>query len=158
VLGPKAVRFLNADPTVRVVSQNFQVPAPPSDPNAVARKVFTFPMGQVVVSGRFNDILNHAERWNRFDRLALVTGLALTGNSPRLNGSYAVTVYEFTQADKVGPAIPQATPSTGGFPGGDMGFPGGPPPGMPGGDFPGGVPGGEFGPGGIDPGAPPPVP
>jgi Predicted membrane protein len=147
VLGPKVVRYLNADRRVRVVSQNISLPAPPSDPNAVAQKIFTFPLGQVSVAGTFNDILKHAERWNDFDRLVLVDGLTLSGNSPGLVGTYSLTAYIITQSDEIGPSIPQAQPATGGFGGGfggpPGGFPGGPPPGA------GGPPPGFGGPGGA---------
>ncbi|MBC7805920.1 MAG: hypothetical protein H7145_07195, partial [Akkermansiaceae bacterium] len=123
VLGPKVLKFLYADRSVNVVSESIAIPAPPSDPNAVVQKVFVYPLGNVTVSGGFEQVLKHAERWNGFDRLALVDGLTLSGNSPRLTGTYTVTLYEITHFDKVGPPIPQAAPATGG--GG--GFTGGPP-------------------------------
>jgi hypothetical protein len=157
VLGPKVTKYLYGDKTVRVVQSNIQIPAPSGDPNAVARKAFVYPLGQQTVTGTFNQVLNHAERWNRFDRLALVDGLTLSGNSPRLQGTYTLTIYEFTQGEKNGDPIPQAgAAGAGGFPGGG-GFPG------PGG-FPGGGPEGGFGgPGSLGPDAgggavPPPGP
>lgn len=153
VLGPKILKFLYADRSVRVVSETISVPAPPSDPNVVVQKVFTYPLGNVTVAGNFEQVLRHTERWNRFDRLALVDGLTLSGNSPTLTGTYTVTLYEITHFDRVGPAIPQATPATGGG-----GF-GGPPGGFPGaGGFPGpsgAFPGGPGGPPGFSGGPPP---
>ncbi len=127
VLGPKVLKFLYADRSVRVVSETIAIPTPSGDPNAAVAKVFTYPLGNVTVAGTFDQVLRHTERWNRFDRLALVDGLTLSGNSPTLTGTYTVTLYEITHFDKVGPAIPQATPSTGegGF-GGPGGFPSGP--------------------------------
>ncbi|MBC8136575.1 MAG: hypothetical protein H8F28_11865 [Fibrella sp.] len=149
VLGPKVLKFLYADRSVRVVSESIAIPAPVGDPNAVVQKVFTYPLGNVTVAGNFEQVLKHTERWNRFDRLALVDGLTLSGNSPTLTGTYTVTLYEITHFDKVGPAIQQATPATGGggFPGGGGGFPGAPP------GFSPGVPP-SFGPNGPNGGQP----
>ena len=138
VLGPKVRRFLYNDKTIQVVQDGITVPAPPSDPNAVNHKSFTFDLGTVAVAGNFNEILSHASRWNKFDRLVLMDNLTLSGNSPRLIGQYTLRAFEFTHnTDKPGPAIPQASSSTaGGFGGGGGGF-GGPPPGFGG---PGGPP------------------
>ena len=144
VLGPKTERYLKADTTVRVSQDTLSLPKPSSDPNAVAKKQFTFEMGTVSVVGTFGNILRHAERWNRFDRLVLVDGLTLTGNSPTIQGTYSLTTYIFTHGDKVGTAIPQAAAATGGggF-GGGMGMGGGP---MMGGEATG-APGGDAMPG-----------
>ena len=130
VLGPKTDKFLNADKTVRILTPHpFTLPAPSTDPNAVARKSFVFPMGTVSVSGTFNNVLNHSVRWNKFDRLVLIDGLTLSGNSPALVGTYSVTTFIFTHGDTPGAPIPQAAAPTGG--GG--GFQGGPQGGPPGG-------------------------
>jgi hypothetical protein len=65
------------------------------------------------------------ERWNRFDRLVLVTGLTLSGNSPNLVGQYNLQVFEYTHGDRTKAiAIPQASGGAGGaggFGGGMMG-------------------------------------
>ena len=151
VLGPKVLKFLYADRSVKVVSEQIAIPAPTGDPNTVVQRVYTYPLGNVTVSGRFEDVLRNTERWNRFERLALVDGLTLAGNSPVLTGTYNVTLYEFSHADKVGPEIPQAGAPTGG---GGGGFPGGPPPGFQGGGFPGSFPGGGPGSFGPPPGIP----
>ncbi len=147
VLGPKVLKFVYGDRTVRVVSESIAIPAPPNDPNAVVRKVFEYPLGNITVAGNFDQVLKHTERWNKFDRLALVDGLTLSGNSPTLTGTYSVTLYEITHFDKVGPPIPQplsgAGGGGGGFPGGGFpggGFQNGPPPGFQNGPPPGFVP------------------
>lgn len=151
VLGPKVTRFLRADSSVFITQANIAVPAPPTDPNQVNTKVITLPLGNVSVIGSFNSILRHAERWNRFDRLMLVDGLTLAGNSPRLAGQYSLTCYIFTRGETPGEAIPQAGGGQGGFGGGFPG--GGGPEGFPGG--PGGFPGGPEGfPGGPGAAAP----
>lgn len=134
VLGPKLDKFVKGDKTVQIVQASFQIPAPPDDPNQTISPSFTY-SGSVTVSGNFDAILKHVERWNTFDRLALVTGFTLQGNSPQLVGSYSVQIFEFTQGgDKPGPTFPSAGGAGGaggGFPGG-----GGAPPMM------GGMPGG----------------
>jgi len=142
VLGPKVVKFLYNDRSVRVLSEDIKVPEPSGDPNAAVQKVYVYPFGNVTVSGTFDQVMKHAARWNRFDRLALVDGLVLSGNSPTLTGTYTLTVYEISNFDTVGPVIPQATETPGGIGGGRGGL-GGPPPGFvpPGGGGPGG-PGG----------------
>ena len=134
VLVPKVEKFLQADKSVQVVSAAITAPTPSGDPNTVNKKQFTYDLGTVSVAGTFPAILKHAERWNRFDRLIMVTGLTLSGNSPRLVGTYSLRCFEFTHGEKPGDPIPQASPSTGGgFGGPPAGFGGpgggGPPPG-----------------------------
>ena len=161
VLAPKLDHFLKADHSVQVVSADFKMPQPPSDPNQVVTKEYTFPLGTVAVVGTFNDVLNNASRWNKFDRLVLVDGLSLNGSSPRLTAQYSLTCYEFTHnTDSPGPAFPTApTPTAtsaggGGLGGYEVGGPGGGPGGPGGaGGFGGAPPSG--GPGGGFAGAPP---
>lgn len=142
VLGPKVKRYLESDTKVRVTQSNITIPAPSTDPNQVNRKSFEIPMGTISVQGTFQNVLNHVARWNKFDRLVLVDGLTLSGNSPRLTGTYSLRVIIFTRGEPSTQQIPQAAPSTGGFGGmpGMEGIPGG----MPGeGSYPGaeGMPG-----------------
>jgi Tfp pilus assembly protein PilO len=139
VLGPKVRRYLEADNKVRVLQSNITIPAPSTDPNQVNKKSFEIPMGSIAVQGTFQNVLNHVVRWNRFDRLVLVDGLSLTGNSPRLTGTYNMRVIIFTRGEASTETIPQATTGTGDFGGGFAG------PGGPGG--PGGYPGAEGYPG-----------
>ena len=124
VLGPKVLKYLYADRSVRVLSESINVPDPVGDPNAVVQKVFVYPLGNISVSGTFEQVMRHVERWNRFDRLALADGLVLSGNSPTLTATYSLTIYSIPNFDKVGVAIPQAVTT-----GGAGGF-GGMPPGM----------------------------
>lgn len=115
VLGPELDRFVQSDKTVRVMQANFALPAPPDDPNQAVSEFFVFNPGSVQVAGTFRNVLRNAERWNQFKRLALVTGLQLTGNSPNLVGQYTVTVFEFTRGDKAkAVTIPQAAGGAGG--------------------------------------------
>jgi hypothetical protein len=154
VLGPKVDRFLRADKKVQIAQAGFALPAPPTDPNQVNQPAFIFPLGNVAVVGNFNDVLDNAERWNKFDRLVLMDGLTLSGYSPRLVGQYSLTAYIFTHGEKPGPEFPAAGAGRpGGFGGIGGGFrgPGGPP-GF-GGGYGGGPPAGVGGPGVA---APPP--
>jgi Tfp pilus assembly protein PilO len=126
VLGPLVTRFLRRDRSVRVIRAGITVPAPPTDPNAIDTRVIEIPLGEVSVLGSFRNILNHAERWNKFDRLVLVDNLRLAGNSPLLVGQYRLTCYIFTRGEP-GPDVPAAGGTQGGggeFPGGEYGAPG----------------------------------
>ncbi len=137
-LGPLTLRFLRADRSVRIAQQAISVPAPPSDPNAANESLITLPLGNVSVVGSFRNVLNHAERWNRFKRLVLVDNLTLAGNSPFLTAQYSLTCYIFTRGTAQG-----TVPSAGGQDGGGGGFGGGG--GYPGGDGGAGYPGGGGG-------------
>lgn len=126
VLGPKVEKYLKADNKVRIVQAAVKLDPPPTDPNAVARPVFTYDLGTVSVRGTFDNVLNHVKRWNKFDRLVLTDGLTLSGNSPNLVGTYSMRCFVFTHNfDKKGPSIPQAAGGTG-FGGGGGGVGGGP--------------------------------
>jgi len=125
VLGPKMQKFLDSDKSVTKLQGSFALPAAPSDPNASLNELYVFTPGGVQVQGTFKNILSHVERWNRFDRLVLVTGLTLSGNSPNLVGQYNLQVFEYTHGDRTKAiAIPQASGGAGGaggFGGGMMG-------------------------------------
>jgi hypothetical protein len=149
VLQPKLERFLRADRKVQVVTSSLTVPPPPADPNMVNRKAFVYDLGSVSVAGTFNDVLNHVERWNKFDRLVLADNLTLAGNSPRLLGTYTLRIFELTHGETPGAAIPVAQPANGGF-GGGGGPSFGPPTGVPSGS--------PYGNGGIDTGGDMPGP
>jgi hypothetical protein len=114
VLGPKLDKFVRADKGVQIVQAGFSLYPPPDDPNQANAPLLTENKGAVTVSGNFDAILKHVERWNNFDRLVLVTGFSLQGNSPRLFGSYNLQVFEFTQGETPGPSFPAASSGTGG--------------------------------------------
>ena len=130
VLGPLADKFLKQDTKVQILQSNITLPAPSTDPNQVNKKSFEFPLGTVSVQGTFQNVLNNVQRWNNFNRLVVVDGLTLSGNSPRLVGTYTLRVVIFTHGDPSTETVPQATQSTGGFggPGAPAGLdiPGGP--------------------------------
>jgi hypothetical protein len=113
VLGPKLDKFVRADKGVQIVQANFSLYPPPNDPNQANSPLLMENKGAITVSGNFDAILRNVERWNTFDRLVLVTGFNLQGNSPRLVGSYNIQVFEFTQGEKPGPNFPAASGGNG---------------------------------------------
>jgi hypothetical protein len=109
------------------------LPPPPLTPNQIITAPMTINLGGFTVLGDFRAILAHVVKWNDFNRLAMINNLALHGNSPRMRGTYSLTVFIFPKnADKVGPLIPKI----GGPGGAGGGTRGGPPPGF-GAGFPG---------------------
>ena len=147
-LGPDLNRHMKS--TGVTTNTIFALPAPPASPNDITAAPLVIPLGTVnVYNGSFRQILTHFYEWQSFNRLVLVDGLTLQGNSPFMQGSYNATVYIFPQNDdQLGPINPKAGgaaagPATpGGFGGGSYpGSGGGSPGGRPGG-YPGGYPGG----------------
>lgn len=127
VLGPMLDRFVRSDKAVQIVQAGFSLYPPPDDPNQANAPLLSDNKGTVTVSGNFDAVLKHVERWNNFGRLVLITGFNLSGNSPRLLGSYNLQVFEFTQGETPGPTFPAASAGAGGgmgrggFSGGGMG-------------------------------------
>ena len=143
-LGPDLERQMK---TTGVTSTTkFTLPPPPVNPNDITNAPLVIPLGTITVNGSFRQILTHFYDWQYFNRLVLVDGLALHGNSPYMSGTYTATVYLFPQGDdKVPPPIPQAgggAAGAGAAPGGRPGFGGGSPGGY---GSPGGSPGGMRG-------------
>jgi len=135
-LGPDLQHFLLA--TKGVTSPTvFALPAPPLSPNdpMIRSGVLQIPLGTVTVYGDFHHILTQFYSWQYFNRLVVVDGLSLQGNSPNMVGTYTATLYIFPQHDdllepplvKAGGAGATAgggaAPVSGGYPGG--GSPGG---------------------------------
>ena len=142
-LGPDLERYMKTSGVKSTTK--FTLPTPPVNPNDITNAPLVIPLGQITVNGSFRDILTHFYDWQYFNRLVLVDGLSLHGNSPYMTGTYTATVFIFPQGDKVPPPIPQAgggaagagkgggRPGFGGSPGGMGGSPGGmggPPPNM----------------------------
>lgn len=127
-LGPDIQHQLRATPGARSDTQ-VVLPAPPVSPNDITAAPVVIPLGTITVTGDFRHILQHYYNWQYFNRLVLVDGLTLTGNSPYMTGSYTATLYIFPQNDtKLGPIIPEAGTGTGTgtTPGGYPGAGGGP--------------------------------
>ena len=145
-LGPDLQRHLALTKGVTSPTR-FALPAPPTSPNdAMIRSgVLEIPLGTVNVNGDFRHILAQFSNWQYFNRLVMVDGLSLDGNSPYMQGSYTATLYIFPQNDdrlaapiaKAGVAGTGAAGGGGGYPGGGGGgYPGGG--GRGGGGYPGG--------------------
>lgn len=142
-LGPDLQRQL----TVGGVNSTtrFALPPPPLSANdpMIRSGVLEIPLGTVAVNGDFRRILTHFYDWQYFNRLVMVDGLSLDGNSPYMQGTYTATMYIFPQnGDKLAPPIAKAgsggsttgAVGGGGYPGGRGGYPGG----AGGGGYPGG--------------------
>lgn len=109
-LGPMVDKYLMADKSVTVINKQLSLAAPAADPNQVNQpQPFVFPIGSVRVRGTFPNIMRHIRRWNNFNRLVLVDGVNLVGQSPQLEATYSLTIYEWAQnTEKPGPAFPWA--------------------------------------------------
>lgn len=143
-LGPRIEKWI---PHTGVASlSNITIGAPPASPNDISDAPLTIPIsgGSLAVAGGFRAILNHIVLWNNFNRLVLIDNLALSGNSPFMQGTYSAEVIIFPQGGKLGNPIPQAGTAGGTTSGFGGGMPGGPPPGF-GGGMPGGPPPGMGG-------------
>lgn len=124
------------EPVNRILETTFNTP-PYSFP------VVIYDLGQVQVRGTYKQILNHVRAWSRIPNfLAVADGLALTGTSPTLIGTYNLQVVGFIQKKGISPTVPELASAAGGAAGGFGGF-GGP-----------GGPGGAGGPGGSGFGGP----
>ncbi len=77
---------------VRLLS-GVQVPAAPTDPNAISTSVVSIDIGTFQVMGDFHTIMSHIRRWNNFNRLVQLTPVKISGVSPFMTGEYGVTVY-----------------------------------------------------------------
>ncbi len=132
---------------------------------AISFPVVVFNFGQITVSGTYDQILANVRSYaNMPNYLAVASGLRLDGTSPRLTGTYSLSVVGFIRGDKIFSSVPEggAGGAAGGFGAGGpgAGFRGGPPAGIggPPAGFggPGGPPSGFAGPGsGAGRGAPP---
>ncbi|MEN6356579.1 MAG: hypothetical protein ABFD83_05785 [Armatimonadota bacterium] len=124
-LGPLLESFAK-DKKVKVINAKFSLPAPPANPNdpVFDQDVLVFQLGTVVVQGDFKDLMANICRWNNCSRLVMVSQPVLSGISPHLTASYALTCYIFPAAkggDKIqmaggGAAAAGATPAAPGMP------------------------------------------
>jgi hypothetical protein len=117
---------------VRVVAGPV-VPEPTDDPttiltgyynvgSALPYPVIIFDLGTVTVEGTYSQIMANVRSWSNMPNyLAVADGLAITGTSPRLTGTYNVSIVGFIRATSYGPpavvgagATPANNPSGGG--------------------------------------------
>lgn len=123
------------------------VPFPEEEASSIVANYFNYPaipfpvviydLGTVTVQGTYAQIMANVRSWSRMSNyLAVADGLALTGTSPQLTGTYNLTLVGYIRGDRVYPAVPAgAAPSS---TGGGLAGPGG---------------GGPLGPGGPGPSA-----
>lgn len=140
---------------VRVVNGP-EVPAPVYNANQVLATYYNYPalsfpivmfdLGQVTVTGTYEQITANMRSWSRMPNyLAVADGLTITGTSPNLTGTYSVTVVGYIRGKSIFPQIPDLD-LTGGSSNGTGGGPGGQTPGgggAPGGGANAGGPGGR---------------
>jgi len=109
--------------------------------------VVIYDLGQVTVRGTYEQITAHVRAYSSMPQfLAVADGLAITGTSPNLTGTYNLQLVGFIRGNNIFPGLPEgAGGGQGGAQGGMMGM-GGPPMGMMGPGGPGrgapGMPGG----------------
>jgi hypothetical protein len=138
---------------VKVV-QGAQVPFPPTEYQQIVEGYFNWPayafpvcifdFGTITVEGTYKQITDNVRSWSNMPNYIAVTdGLQLTGTSPKLTGSYQLTVVAMIRGDKIAPPVGNAgPPAAAGAAAGAPAAPGGR--GGPG--LPPGVPGGGPGP------------
>lgn len=97
---------------VRVVS-GLRVPDPPDDPDSIfgyysyptaGTPVVIFDLGATTVEGTYSQIMANVRSWASMPNyLAVASGLSLSGTSPRLTGTYNVTIVGFIKGKAIGP-------------------------------------------------------
>lgn len=114
---------------VTVVQGPF-VDFPGEDARTIVANYFNYPalqfpvcvwdFGTVTVQGTFEQILTNMEAWSDMPNyLAVADGLQITGTSPRLTGTYNLTMVAFIRGTKVFPKVPDGVAApAGGAPGG----------------------------------------
>lgn len=67
-----------------------------------------YDFGTVEVEGTWSQIRANVEAWSNMPNYFAVTdGLRITGTSPKLRGTYNVTLVGFIRADKIAPPVPE---------------------------------------------------
>jgi hypothetical protein len=104
---------------------------------AIRFPVAVFDLGQVTVQGTYGQITENVRSWSDMPRyLAVASDLQITGTSPRLTGTYNVTVVAYIRGDKISAPVPEVAGAVviggqggggGVAPGGGGGAPAGPP-------------------------------
>lgn len=109
---------------VRVVNGPF-IPPPTDDPASILPAFYNFPnpypfpvvvfnLGGVTVTGTYSQIMANVRSWrNMPNYLAVADGLAITGTSPRLTGTYNVSIVGFIKATRTGPPAVIGAAATG---------------------------------------------
>jgi hypothetical protein len=75
-----------------------KIGAAPIDPNqtpATKESPITTQIGDLLVVGTYENILKYLNSWNKFDRLATINSVTLSGVSPRVACQISLTIYQF---------------------------------------------------------------
>lgn len=107
---------------VRVV-QGPLVPMPTENATQIVETYFNYPairfpvavfdLGQVTVQGTYSQITENMRSWAAMPRyLAVASDLQITGTSPRLTGTYNVTVVAYIRGDKIAAPVPEVPGAT----------------------------------------------
>lgn len=94
------------------------VPNTPTDPNKILDGYFNYPvlppvvildLGRIQVEGTYKQITDNVRAWSRMPHfLAVADGLSLQGTSPKLRGTYQVSIVGFVQVTKpLFPPVPE---------------------------------------------------
>jgi hypothetical protein len=97
-----------------------EIPSPTDDPATLVETYFNYPalgfpvaifdLGTVTVQGTFEQIAANMSAWSRMPNyLAVADGLQITGTSPRLTGTYQLSIVAYIRGKIVHPQIPQGT-------------------------------------------------
>jgi len=75
---------------------------------AIPFPVVIFDLGTITVSGSYQQICNNVRAWSKMPNyLAVADGLRLEGTSPRLTGTYAVSLVGYIRGGKLFTALPE---------------------------------------------------
>lgn len=102
-----------------------EVPQPVYNANAILSSYYNYPaagfpivlfdLGQVTVTGTYEQITANVRSWSRMPNyLAVADGLQITGTSPDLTGTYNVTIVGYIRGKDVFPQIPDVDLTGGG--------------------------------------------
>ncbi len=148
------------------ITSGASMPAPPSvPPSPPASGFMQIPQGQQIsltVQGTLEEIEELYLSLRKFERVATISGLSLTGQGDIITAQLPLTIYVLTEVPKGAAPVPAAGYGMAGpgYPGGPLAYPGAPGAGygMAGPGYPGGPPGYPGAPGGGPPGRPAGVP
>jgi len=112
------------------------VPFPEEEATSVVANYFNYPaipfpvvifdLGAVTVQGTYDQIAANVRSWSRMPGyLAVADGLALTGTSPALTGTYNLSLVGYIRGDRVYPAVPAGAAPQDGAGGGGLAGPAG---------------------------------
>ena len=127
VTGPYVPRTTEAEPANSVLASFYNYPA-------IKYPVVILDLGTVTVQGTYEQISANVRAWSSMPRyLAVADGLAISGTSPNLTGTYNLSVVGFIRGKDIYPSVSEAVTSANGQGGGagGRGGAGGAPPGAP---------------------------